>query len=295
MSGQITDKVNIENGAEFTFVCSKIPFAVSCSTDLQHKEFNVIDLDLVNKMKIPLRKIRVSQITIQGQNLRSVGVISQTIQCVNGGKISGTIHLYARVVRDLFASLDVDSIASTRTFKRLMGKDPPDEPPNDKPGDDLIILGGDEDDEEDDIAASEDGEEDDIEASADTKENSTADNDPQDKKDDGNDLGSIQHIYQSPPMTLKQWRKIPKFGQIRNVSVYETSPGDCSISDGEDDDDEDEDYDDLHHDPQYQNESSEDHHCQFCFLSGQPIKVTFSHKDLDIACPSMSDHHETMP
>ena len=60
MSGQITDKVNIENGAEFTFVCSKIPFAMSCSTDLQHKDFNVIDLDLVNKMKIPLKQIRVS-------------------------------------------------------------------------------------------------------------------------------------------------------------------------------------------------------------------------------------------
>ena len=35
--------------------------------------------------------------------------------------------------------------------------------------------------------------------------------------------------------------------------------------------------------------SPEEVHCQFCFLSGQPIKVTRSHRDMDIECPSMSD------
>ena len=35
--------------------------------------------------------------------------------------------------------------------------------------------------------------------------------------------------------------------------------------------------------------SPEEFHCQFCFLSGQPIKVTRSHNDMDIECPSMSD------
>ena len=179
--------------------------------------------------------------------------------------------MYATVVRDLFASLDVDSIASKRTFKRLMGQDPPDEPPDDKLGDDLIVLGGD-DDEENDIAASADHKDDDVAAF-------------EDHEEEDNAASASPQIYQSPRMTLKEWRKIPKFGQIRNVSVYETSPGDCSISDGDDDDD----YDDLHDDSQYQNESSEDLHCQFCFLSGHPIKVTFSHKDLDIACPFLSD------
>ena len=52
----ITDKVVTQNGADFTFVCGKVPFAVSCSTNLPHKDFNMIDLDLINKMKIPLKK-----------------------------------------------------------------------------------------------------------------------------------------------------------------------------------------------------------------------------------------------
>ena len=33
----------------------------------------------------------------------------------------------------------------------------------------------------------------------------------------------------------------------------------------------------------------EEKHCQFCFLNGQPIKVTRSHNDMDINCASMSD------
>ena len=78
----ITDKVVTQNSADVTFVCGKVPFAVSCSSDLPHKDCNIIDLDLINKMKIPLKNIRVTRISIQGNDLRCVGVISQTIQCM---------------------------------------------------------------------------------------------------------------------------------------------------------------------------------------------------------------------
>ena len=127
----ITDKVVTQNSADVTFVCGKVPFAVSCSSDLPHKDCNIIDLDLINKMKIPLKNIRVTRISIQGNDLRCVGVISQTIQCVVGGKISGTIHLYAKVVRDLYNSMSTDCLASRKTFFRLMGEDPMNEPPDD--------------------------------------------------------------------------------------------------------------------------------------------------------------------
>ena len=112
----ITDKVEIENGADFTFVCGKIPFSISCSPELPHRSFNIIDLELVNKMKIPLKNIRVTRISLQGHELRCVGIVSQTIQCVADGKISGTIHLYAKVVRDLYSTLSTDCIASKRTI-----------------------------------------------------------------------------------------------------------------------------------------------------------------------------------
>ena len=135
----ITDKVTTQNGADFTFVCAKVPFAISCSTHLDHRSYNMIDLDLINKMKIPLKNIRVTRINIQGHDLRCVGAISQTIQCVADGKVSGTIHLYAKVIRDLFNSISTDCLASRRTYSRLMGEDAPEEPPDDASTE---VLGG---------------------------------------------------------------------------------------------------------------------------------------------------------
>ena len=292
----ITDKVPVKNGADFTFICGKVPFAVTCSSQLPHADYNLIDLDLVNKMKIPLQKIKVSRFSIQGQTMRSVGFISQTVQCVRNGKISGNIHIQAKVIRDLYSLFDVDCVASAKTYTRLVGKKPPDDDTHEEDVMNIEDLEADDNEEDDAKQKLDDnstcGEEYVINpntASVETKEND--DGDPE-------SLSSIQQIHQPPPMTLKEWRKIPKFGQIRNVCVYETSPGDCSISDGDDDDTEDED-DDIKddHEVHYQDESSNygyrepepgETFCNFCFVSGQPVRVTHSHNILDVSCPSMS-------
>ena len=127
MSGFVTDKVQVRNGADFSFVCSKIPFAISCLSDFSRQSNNnLIDLDLVNKMKIPLINIKVTRMMISGQSVRSVGFINQTVQCVRKGRVTGTIHLNARVIRDLYSLFDVDCVASASTYTRLMGKKPPD-------------------------------------------------------------------------------------------------------------------------------------------------------------------------
>ena len=125
-----TDKVSIENGTDFTFVCRKIPFAISCTSDLPHGDTNLIDLDLVNKMRIPLRNIRVTRMSLLGHDVRAVGRIKQTIQCVHNGRVQGTVHLEGKVVRDLFSIFNVDCLASSRTYERLVGRKPP-EPPDD--------------------------------------------------------------------------------------------------------------------------------------------------------------------
>ena len=116
--GFITDKVPVKNGADYTFVCSRIPFAVSCSSILPHGEYNLIDLDLVLKLKIPLQRIRVERYSIMGETMRAVGYVSQTVQCVRQGRVSGTIHIQAKVIRDLYSLYDVDCIASTKTYSR---------------------------------------------------------------------------------------------------------------------------------------------------------------------------------
>ena len=122
---KITDKEAVRNGADYTFVCGKIPFAITCSKILPHGENNLIDLDLINKMKIPLLNIRVRRIQILGHECRSVGTIDQTIHCVSEGKLQGTINLSATVVRNLYENFDVDCLASLKTYHKLVGKSPP--------------------------------------------------------------------------------------------------------------------------------------------------------------------------
>ena len=120
-----TTKVEVENGADFTFVCRKIPFAITCS-ELHHGETNLIDLNLVNSMKIPLRNIRVTRMNLLGHDVRAVGRIKQTVQCVVNGRIQGNVHLEGKVIRNLSSLLNVDCLASTKTYERLMGRKPPD-------------------------------------------------------------------------------------------------------------------------------------------------------------------------
>ena len=142
-----TDKVIVESGADFTFVCKKIPFAISCS-NLHQGDTNLIDLDLVIKMKIPLRNIKVTRMSLLGHDVRAVGRIKQTVQCVKNGRVQGNIHLEGRVVRDLCSLLDVDCLASSKTYERLMGKKPPD--PVDEGYDsqeEIPSLGGDDEEE----------------------------------------------------------------------------------------------------------------------------------------------------
>ena len=145
----ITDSVQVENGADYTFVCKKIPFAITCSQDYPNYGCNLIDLDLVNKMKLHLRNIKVCRMEILGQNVRSVGTIKQTLQCVKDGKTVGTIHLTAKVVRDLSTYFNVDCLASPNTYSRLTGRDAAVKENQFSCDSDIPHLGGDENESDD--------------------------------------------------------------------------------------------------------------------------------------------------
>ena len=306
----ITDKVVNQNGADFTFVCGKIPFAVSCSSNLPHRSFNMIDLDLINKMKIPLKNIRVTRISIQGHDLRCVGVVSQTIQCVSDGKISGTIHLYAKVIRDLFNTISADCIASRRTYSRLMGEDPPAEPPDDPS---VEVLGG--DDEEDDVDAEDDTSSQESNAGVDDTRESDAKGDDVRKSnakgDDAlvsNDQGDdVSSTTEEIPIDFSRCFSTTPYDE---KSIYPDEEQVYYDSDGNFDPvltdyvNNPEDYPDdayyqggrIHRVTKRRSRTrvspklqSTERHCQYCFLNGEPIKVTSSHNVLDINCPSMTD------
>ena len=83
----MTDCAPVKGGADYTFICKKIPFTVTCTSDLAPGAYNYIDLDLVNKMRIPLLNIKVTRMLLHGQDVRVVGSISQTVQWVNKGRV----------------------------------------------------------------------------------------------------------------------------------------------------------------------------------------------------------------
>ena len=60
----ITDSVQVKGGADYTFVCRKIPFAVTCSTDLAPGAYNFIDLDPGQKNLLTLQPYGWSQVGI---------------------------------------------------------------------------------------------------------------------------------------------------------------------------------------------------------------------------------------
>ena len=306
--GFITDKVPVKNGADYTFVCSRIPFAVSCSSILPHGEYNLIDLDLVLKLKIPLQRIRVERYSIMGETMRAVGYVSQTVQCVRQGRVSGTIHIQAKVIRDLYSLYDVDCIASTKTYSRLVGKEPA------KPPDDLNLdLADDEgdntalaDDGGDKIALADDGgdkialvddEEDKIEkeknrtvvkktrtSQATVKEKDTPKDDNEDEGDNVLDdeqedlpIGDIpwQFGYTDVPTADEDYNpdyiigaRVPPHTNTSGNKMSKPKSKICT------------------------KKNDEEMFCKICFADGEPLTVVTSHHNLDITCPTMTDEEK---
>ena len=275
----LTDKVSVENGADYTFVCRKIPFAISCSSELHHGDSNLIDLDLVNKMKIPLRNIKVTRMSLLGHDVRAVGRIKQTVQCVHKGRVQGTVHLEGKVVRDLFSLFSVDCMASSKTFERLVGKKPPD------PDDGYETL------EENEAIINLD---DPIEKEAkDEKEEDEEHQevDPPDREHDHHQPEPVQEPDPPDEVDVSDLPVDPRYvGLLRGL--LSNPPGDNEEDDADTTIYNEEGYDMTPTKDQMTLEFLEQENvvfCKFCYMEGKPDHVTFDHWMFNPACPSMSD------
>ena len=290
-----TTKVEVENGADFTFVCRKIPFAVTCS-ELHHGETNLIDLGLVNSMKIPLRNIRVTRMSLLGHDVRAVGRIKQTVQCVINGRVQGNVHLEGKVVRNLSSLLNVDCLASAKTYERLMGRKPPG-PLDDgyESLEEIPTLGDDGTKGESDLK--EDGEGNTDAKSLEEKEEEPPDPDPnvppalrsfhaQCIEMGYKGIDDCLENIPTDPKFVAQYRKINGIAQEEEVdneddgtSIYEylaehgAGPTDRlvgmmnSIQNCEDED---------------------EYHCDMCFRDGKSVRVVTNHDQGCPTCPSMT-------
>ena len=261
-----TDKVVVENGADFTFVCRKVPFSISCS-EIYNGDTNLIDLDLVNKMRIPLRNIRVTRMSLLGHDVRAVGRIKQTVQCVVNGRVQGNVHLEGRVVRDLFSMFNVDCFASSKTYERLMGRKPPD--PLDEgyeSPDDIPILGG-----EDEEGIDKEDDEKDEEGSI------TKDSFNEEEKDppDPAKVGNQQKNQPLPTEEDHEKAKLQKMSDDLYADYYKFGPGPRDLQE-------------MKLNNKQEEELEDELHCELCFREGKPIKVVKSHADRCPTCPSLT-------
>ena len=282
----ITDKVAVRGGADYTFVCSKIPFAITCSTDLPHAEHNLIDLELVNKMKISLKNIKVKRNILMGKNVRYVGSISQTIQCVNRGKVCGTIHLQALVVRDLFSLFNVDCIASSKTYQRLTGRKPP------KPSKEEDDMDEEEDDDAEDDAAEDDDDRDDTaeDDDAEDDEEYAAKEGNNEKDDHDNDTAGEVNIgdiawdwgYKDVPTVNELYpNETPEDNARWLDELHQTRPQPPFIGNKK--------YRKKFNTCSGVERREEEVFCKLCFSTGQPLSMVKSHHTLHISCPAMPD------
>jgi len=106
---------------DFVFQVNKWPFAITCNPLLPTITESFIDLALVKDMKINVKKLECRTISYGGLTTKVVGSISQTVQVVYNGVSSGTMHLKAKVIRNLTNLYGVDCIASQKLYKLLTG------------------------------------------------------------------------------------------------------------------------------------------------------------------------------
>ena len=108
---------------DFVFQCHKRPFAMTVSPLFPKSPENLIDLELVEFLNIPIKKIEARRFNFAGIDMRIVGHISQTVQCVVNGKICGTTHLKAAVVRHMTKLFNLDGVAGGKTVKQFLSED----------------------------------------------------------------------------------------------------------------------------------------------------------------------------
>ena len=120
---------------EFVFSMKGRPFSMLSSQSLPVPSVSLIDFNLVNDLNLKMSDLQCAKFSFGGQKLRILGRISQTVQTITDGVITGTVHIRANVVEDLRKTFDCHSIAGKKMTEMLSQEiaatvSPPASPPS---------------------------------------------------------------------------------------------------------------------------------------------------------------------
>ena len=104
---------------EFVFAIKGRPFSMLSNNSLPVPSTSLIDFNLVNDLGLKMSDLQCAKFSFGGQRLRILGRISQTVQTITDGVISGTVHIRANVVEDLRKTFDCHSIAGKKMTEML--------------------------------------------------------------------------------------------------------------------------------------------------------------------------------
>ena len=104
---------------EFIFAIKGRPFAMLSTEKLPVPPVSLIDFNLVRDLGLEMHDLQCTKYTFGGRKLRILGRISQTLQTIQDGAISGTAHVRANVVENLYQSFDTHSIAGQKLVNTL--------------------------------------------------------------------------------------------------------------------------------------------------------------------------------
>lgn len=113
---------NYEDQKEFVFAVKGRPFSMLSSQRLPVPTSSLIDFNLVSDLGLQMSDLQCAKFTYGGRKLRILGKITQTVQTITNGVISGTMHLKASVVEGLRDAIDSHSIAGKKMSELLAKK-----------------------------------------------------------------------------------------------------------------------------------------------------------------------------
>ena len=92
---------NSPDQREFVFSMKGRPFSMLSTQKLPVPSTSLIDFNLVNDLGLKMTDLQCSKFTYGGNRFRILGKISQTVQTITDGVISGAVHIKASVVEGL--------------------------------------------------------------------------------------------------------------------------------------------------------------------------------------------------
>ena len=107
------------NDKEFVLCSRGRPFVTLISPNSPTPTSTLIDFNLVKDLALKISDLQCKKFYFGGEQLRVLGTISTTVQCIQDGFVCGSFQFRANVIEDLKQHFGVHSIAGVKLSKML--------------------------------------------------------------------------------------------------------------------------------------------------------------------------------